>query len=116
MALQRTKLGDIAYVGSTAASIYANPASTKTFVRGVVLFNGGVTSELVKLYLVPDVASAVGTAAAGNQFAELTLEPKETLLLEFPYALVLTDVNDTLQASTTTASTVTVVVNGDKDA
>lgn len=115
MALQRAKLADIQYIGTTAASIYSNPASTKSFVRGLVLFNGNTMTETVKLYNVPDSAGAVGTAGAGNQFAELALAAKETLMLEFPYSVVLTDANDSLQASTTTASKVTVQVLGDKE-
>lgn len=116
MAMQRGKLADIQYVASSAGSIYSNPASTKTYIRGLVLFNGNTTSELVKLYNVPDSGGSLGTAGVSNQFAELTLTAKETLIMDFDYPLVLTDTNDSLQASTTTASKVTVMVNGDKDA
>jgi len=116
MAMQRGKLADIQYVASSTGSIYKNPTSTKTYVRGLVLFNGNTTAENVKLYNVPDSAGSVGTAGAGNQFAELTLYPKETVILDFDYPLVLTDTNDTMQASTTTASKVTVQIVGDKDA
>ena len=115
MALARAKLADIAYVASSVGSIYANPASTKTYIKGFVLFNGNTTSELVKLYAVPDSAAALGTAGAGNQIAEMTLEAKSTMFLEFPSSLVLTDQNDSIQAVTTTASKVTVIVCGDKE-
>jgi hypothetical protein len=115
MALQRAKLGDIAYVAATAGSLYSNPTSTKTFIRGVLLFNGNTTVETVQLYLVPDAGAALGTAGVSNQIARVELQPYETLMLEFPYSLVLTDQNDSLQAVTTTASKVTAVVTGDKE-
>ena len=116
MTMQRGKLADIQYVASSAGSIYSNPSSTKTYVREIVLFNGNSAAELVKLYFVPDSTGSLGTAGASNQFAELTLAAKETLILDFDYPLVLTDTNDSLQAATTTASKVTVMLQGDKDA
>lgn len=116
MALQRTKLADIAYIASTAGSIYANPASTKTYVRGFTIHNDNSTAETVKLYYVADSAGSLGTAATSNKFLEVSLAAKDTLFLEVPYSIVLTDTNDSIQAVTTTASKVTVIVHGDKDA
>lgn len=114
MALNRVKLADIQYIAATtAASIYANPASTKTMVAGLTLFNGNTSSETVKVYVVPDSAGAAGTAGAGNQVLEITLSSKNTVAFEFPFPVMLTDTNDTIQASTTTASKVTVIVHGD---
>ena len=115
MALARARLADIAYVASSAGSIYSNPASTKTYIKGITLFNGNATAELVKLYNVPDSSGSLGAAGAGNQFAEVTLQAKETLIMEFPSTLVLTDTNDSIQAVTTTASKVTVMIGGDKE-
>lgn len=111
--LQRAKLADIQYVGSSAGSIYDNPASTSTLVTGLTLFNGNTTTETVKLYNVPASAGALGAAGAANQFAEIALAPKDTLIFEVPFGLMLTATHDSLQASTTTASKVTVMVHGD---
>lgn len=113
MALQRAKLADIQYVGSSAGSLYANPSATKTLIAGVTLFNGNTTTETVKLYFVPDSAAALGTAGAANQFMEVALTAKNTQFVEFPFPIILTDQNDSLQASTTTASKVTAIVHGD---
>jgi hypothetical protein len=118
MALQHAKLADIAYVASSAGSVYANPASTKSYLKGVILFNGNTTTETVKLYVVPDSAAALGTAGVANQVAELSVAAKETVF--FPlnvdgFPIVLTDENDALFATTTTASKVTVIVLGDKE-
>lgn len=116
MALQRTKLGDIAFIATTAGSIYANPASTKTVIKGLILHNTNSTTETVRVHVVPDSAGALGTAADGNRILNVSLPANDTLLVEFPYAVTLTDANDSLQAATTTASKVTVIVLGDKDA
>jgi hypothetical protein len=115
MALQRAKLGDIQYIASTAGSIYANPASTKTYVKGFILHNTNTTAETVKLYVVPDSAAALGTATTAHLILNISLPANDTLLVELPYALTLTDTNDSVQGVTTTASKVTVIVFGDKE-
>jgi len=73
-------------------------------------------TETVALYNVPDSAGSVGNAANGNKFASISLLSNETLFLDLAYPIVLTDTNDSIQATTTTASKVTVQVLGDKDA
>jgi hypothetical protein len=115
MARQFTRLVDIQYVASTAGAIYTNPASTKTYIKSFVLFNGNTSAETVKLYNVPDSAGSVGTAGVGNQFAELVLGVGETLMFDLPYPITVIDENDTIQAVTTTASKVTVQILGDLD-
>lgn len=116
MALQRAKLADIQYLASTAGSIYANPASTTTFLRGLLLHNTNTTTEVVKLYVVPDSSLALGTAAASHLVLNISLAANDTLLVEFPYPMVLTDENDSVQAVASSASKVTVLLFGDKDA
>lgn len=115
MARQYTRLANIQYVASSAGAIYTNPSSTKTFIKSLVLFNGNTSSETVKLYNVPDSTGSVGTAGASNQFAEIVLGSLETLMFDMPYPVTLIDTNDTIQASTTTASKVTVQILGDTD-
>jgi len=116
MALQRTRLADIQYIAATAGSIYANAAATKTYIRGLVLFNGNTTSETVKIYNVPDAAAALGASGVANQFIEQIILAKDTVFIELQHPVVLTDTNDSIQAVTTTASKVTVQILGDKDA
>lgn len=115
MSLQRGKLADIQYVPSSVGALYANPAATKTYIRALTIFNGNATTETVKLYNVPDSSAALGTADGSNQFLQQQLAAQETLILEFPYPVVLSDVNDSLQASTTTGSKVTVQLHGDRE-
>lgn len=116
MTLQRTKLADIQYVPAPAGSIYANPAATKTFIRGLVLHNTNTMSnEIIKLYSVPDAAGAIGLASDSSRFFDVLLTPNETLIIGLPYPLVMTDTNDSIQAETSNASKVTVMLLGDKD-
>jgi hypothetical protein len=115
MARQNTRLVDIQYVATTAGAIYTNAASTKTYIKSFVLFNGNTVSETVKLYNVPDSTGSVGTAGAANQFAEIVLGSLETLMFDLPYPITVIDTNDTIQAVTTTADKVTIQVLGDKD-
>lgn len=117
MAIIRGKLADIQSLPATAGSIYSNPASTKTFISGFTLFNSNTTAETVKLYNVPDSSGSVGTAAAANQFAEVVLAAKEMFIYEAPSdGIVLQDTNDSVQAVSTSASVVTVIIHGVKDA
>jgi len=116
MARQYTRLVDIQYVASTAGAIYTNPASTKSYIKSFILFNGNTSSETVKLYNVPDSTGSAGTAGVDNQFAEIVLAAGETLMFDLPYPITIIDTNDTIQASTTTSSKVTVQILGDKDA
>ena len=116
MARLFTRLTDIQYIASTAGAIYTNAASTTSYIKSLVLFNGNTSTETVKLYNVPNNGASVGTAGDANQFAEISLAAKETLMFDLPYPITITDENDTIQAVTTTASKVTVQVLGDKDA
>lgn len=115
MALQRVKLADIQYVPATAGVLLENTNGTdKIYIAGVTLFNGNTSAELVKLYLPPDTAGAAGTAGAGNQFFEVSLQPKETYSWEFAFPVPLNDDGDSIQGATTTASKVTIILHGDK--
>ena len=117
MALQRGKLADPSQLGSSAAAVITNAASQKCYIRGITLFNtSSSTPQTVKLYMVPDSSGSVGTAADANQFFEQVLPAKDSFFLKFPYPVVLTDTNDTLQGSASNASTVTIIVHGDRDA
>lgn len=116
MAMNRTRLADIAYLGSSNAAFLTNGASTKTYVRGLILHNTNTTTETVDVYNVPDSGGSVGTAGNGNKFLTVNLAANETLFIELPHPITLIDTNDTLQGKSTTASKTTVQVLGDKDA
>jgi hypothetical protein len=109
MTLTLNTLANIQYIPSTVGSLLANSTSQKTYITGIVLFNGNTSNLTVKLYNVPNSGGALGTAGASNQFFEQSLVPQETLFLEFPKTgICLSGTNDSIQGSTTTASKVTV--------
>jgi hypothetical protein len=116
MAIIRGKIGNIATLPTTVGAIYTNAASTRTFFKGVTLFNSGEAAETVRLYNVPNSGGSVGTAAATNQFLEIGLASKETFIFEFPGdGAVHENTNETIQGFTTTANTVTYQLHGVKD-
>lgn len=117
MAIVRGKLAEIQYVPGTVGSVYANPGSTKTFVKGWTLFNVAATSQTVKIHVVPDSGGSLGTAGNGNQCFEVVLATKETLTFDTAGdGIPLEDTNDSIQAVTTDASSVTIILHGVKDA
>lgn len=116
MSMQRGKLADIQQIASAAGSVYSNPAATKTYIRGFVIHNTNATSEVVELWNVPDAAGSLGAAADANKFLRLSVPTNDTVFIELPQPIVLTDTNDSIQAKTTTASKVSLQILGDKDA
>lgn len=62
MALEHVRLADPQQLDDTAAAIYANPASTKTYIKLLWLYNTNATPETVTIYYVPDSAGSLGTA------------------------------------------------------
>ncbi len=65
------------------------------------------------MYNVPDSTGSVGTAGITNQFYKQEVAADSTVILEFAVpGIMLEDTNDTIQASTTTASKVTIQITG----
>lgn len=113
MAFDYSRLSQITTIPSTVGAVYTNPTGKKSYIRLIQIFNSNTTPETVKIYNVPDSGGSVGTAAVTNQFYEVLLNPKETVLIEYPApGLILIDINDTIQAVTTTASKVTIEIIG----
>jgi hypothetical protein len=113
MSFDYGRLKEISTIADTAASVYSNPVSTKSYVRLIVLHNTNTTSETVVLYNVPDNAEAVGTAADTNKFFDIAIEADGTYIVDLGTpGLILEDTNDSIQAVTTTASKVTIQIMG----
>jgi len=116
MATSYKRLTEITTVAASAASVYANPASTNSYVTLIVLHNTNTTSEAVKLWNVPDSGGSVGTAVDANRFWSDNLAAGETAFVEIPkIGLVLENTNDTIQAETDTASKVTIQIFGSQE-
>lgn len=117
MALNRARLANIQQIASSAGALITNPASTKTWIRGIVLHNTSASTAItVTLFNVPDSTGSVGTAAASNQFFTKELAIGETVYIDFPGpGIVLEDTNDTIQGEDGVGSTVTVMFMGDTE-
>ena len=117
MALAKTSLSPIVSItGVTTVGIYTNPASTKSYIKGFVLHNAGVSSAFCRLHDVPNSAGSVGTASSNNQFFSQYINPGETTFLEYPYPLTLTATNDSVRFQNTTAGQViNIQILGDRD-
>jgi len=117
MSLSHARLAEIATLGATAASVYANPASTTSYVTLIVLHNTNTVAEDVELWNVPDSSEALGTAADANRFWADSIDINETVFIEIPkIGLVLEDKNDSIQGLADTASKVTIQVFGSQEA
>lgn len=113
MAFAYARVLEITTIAAAAASVYSNPASTTTYIRGIILHNGNTTAETVILYNVPDNAGAAGTAGTTNEMYYEIMPARSTTILEFPApGIILTATADTIQATTTTASKVTIQLLG----
>ena len=98
-------------IPDSATVMYANPAATTTFITSIILHNTHSSALSVTLYRVPDVATAVGTAAAGNQFWTRSMPAYETYVIN-DCTMILGDTNDTIQAVCGTASKVAMFMDG----
>jgi hypothetical protein len=113
MAFDYSRLTEIMTIATGAASIYSNPAATKSYIRQLILHNGNTTNEDVILYNVPDSGGSVGTAGATNIFYKENMAPDDTTILDFGApGIILEDINDSIQAVTDTVSKVTIQIYG----
>ena len=117
MSLAKTSLSPIVSItGVTTVGIYTNPASTKSYIKGFVLHNAGVSSAFCRLHDVPNSAGSVGTASSNNQFFSQYINPGETTFLEYPYPLTLTATNDSVRFyNYTSGQVINIQILGDRD-
>lgn len=117
MALAKTSLSPIVSVtGVTTVGIYTNPANTKSYIKGFVLHNAGISSAFCKMYDVPNSAGSVGSASSNNQFFSQFLNTGETTFLEYPYPLTLANTNDSIRFyNSTSGQVINIQILGDRD-
>lgn len=96
-------LGD-GQMPNSRAALYTVPGATATVVRSITLFNTGVGSETVTLYVdasgTPRKVASVQLAAGEYAFV---LDGGQSIILE---------ASDELQGETTTAATVDYLIGG----
>lgn len=117
MALKRTKLTPVTPLLATGVVVYTNAAGQKAFVRGFTLHSLSKTVESVQIWWVPAAGGpAVGTVANGNRVYKIALSPEESYQVDIPYPFVLTDQDESIQASCLVDGAVNIALLGDKDA
>jgi hypothetical protein len=115
MTLQRTRLTGVTTLTTTTSTIYANPATAKSYIRTIMFHNFSVSDVLVTVHSVPDNAGSVGTASTGNQILNRVIKANETLEWALHYPITMVDTNDTIQADAASNSSVNILINGDVD-
>lgn len=117
MALAKTSLSTIVSVaGVTTVGIYTNPSNTKSYIKGFVLHNAGVSSSFCRLYQVPNSAGSVGTASSNNQFFSQFINAGETTFIEYQYPITITAVNESIRFYNATAGQlINIQILGDRD-
>lgn len=95
-------------LGTSAASFYTTPASTKVVVRRVVFTNVDTTSRTFTVYRVP----SAGAAATGNiVISAQRLSPGEAYIASELSGMVL-DAGDALYALASAATAINVTASG----
>lgn len=115
MAFDYARLAEIDTIGDTVGAIVTNAVGKKTYIRHIIIHNTNSTTETINLHTVPDNAEAVGTAADINRWVSESILAGTTWEWNCGAGspgIILEDTNDTLQASTDTASKVTIQVYG----
>lgn len=94
-------------VQASIGSVYTNPSSTVTRLKGWRLHNTNISTETVNVHEVVNSGGSLGTAANSNRVMQITLTAGQTFVWEYPDVLVMDHTNDSIQMGTTTASKVT---------
>ena len=113
MAFDYSRLSEITTISDTPTVIYTNPSGIKSYIRLIMIHNTNTIVENIELWNVPDSSGSVGAVADINKIFKDSLDADGTLFLEFAIpGIILEDLNDTIQAKTTTASKVTIQIMG----
>lgn len=116
MAYAHARLTEITTLPNSAGAVFTQPSGKTSYIRIIHIHNSNTTAESVKLYKVPDSGGSVGSAGATNEIYAETIEGGGTRVLEYPaQGLILKDQNETIQGVTTTASKVTIEINGGQE-
>ena len=121
MALAKVGLGfPVSCAINSTTTVYANPASTVTYVRSLLIHNVATVNQVtLSVHVIANSGGAVGSTADSNRVFRLTLEPLDTYFTELAFPIILTGTNDSIRvvnSNTTAGDTLTVMLLGDKEA
>jgi hypothetical protein len=116
MAYDWSRLCEITTLAATATTYYTHDTDgglIKSYVKLIILHNTSGSDVLVNLWVVPDNAGSVGTAADANQIYEQLVPAGRTVDINFEQpGLIMIDDNETIQGMADTASVVTIQIMG----
>jgi len=116
MAFNYSRLTPIQYIPPSASVVFTNPASMTSYVRVILLHNNDSTVETVSLYAVPASGGVAGVASAASCFYTEAMPAGETRIIDIPVpGIMLTNINETIQAITTSANMVTMQMMGGQE-
>jgi hypothetical protein len=96
-------------LGDSAAQVYAPPSSTTTIIKQIILCNTSGATATASIYILPTGQTTVADAFA--LFKEVSLDAKETLILNT--SIVLTNsAGDKLFMVASATSSITATVFG----
>jgi hypothetical protein len=121
MALAKTGLGfPVACLANATTTIYANPATKKTYVRSLLIHNRSTVNPVtLNIHLIQNSSGSVGTASTSNRIFRLTLEAYDTYFTELAFPIVMTGTNDALvlvNTNTPAGEDLNVLLLGDLEA
>lgn len=113
MSFTAKRLAEIQLLITGSAQLYANPASTNTYVQLVVLHNVTTGSVSASLWNVPDVGGATGSPAIANRFATPTITGSDSMILDYGKpGIVLEDENDCIYGAAEALNSITIQIYG----
>lgn len=116
MAFDYEALVSSAVLPTVATAVITNSVSTeRLFVRTVVLNNIGAGVGIVELFLVPNVAGALGTQEANDRFHYASLAQDEEKIVEYPVPGIILEYNDAIYAVCDTADTINCIITGGRE-
>jgi hypothetical protein len=98
----------ITTIATSAGALITCGSSETIYIRTIIIHNGNTTTEVVRLYTVPNSGGSLGTAAVTNLWLKEEMAAGKTRIIELAVpGIMLTSENDSIQGVTDTASKVT---------
>jgi len=119
MAFAKVGLGTVTRVAlGTTSTVYTVSSAKTAYIRSIIVHNiDTVNSSTVKIHIVPNSSSSVGTASSINQLAQLSIQPTDTYFFELAYPITLASDNDAIRVfNSSSTDAVNVLILGDREA
>lgn len=116
MAFEYKTFSQVHVISDTAEDLIVNSVSAELlYLRMIHLSNIGVGVGVVDIFLVPNVAGALGTPNADDRIWQESVAADSSVTLEFPVPGLVLEYNDVLRVVCDAAATVNITVTGGRD-